>query len=196
MLLHEMFITEKYFNAFELEDKVKYAQEIWDMLQKSYAPIGGIRGAGFNSVSDMVHSNHMFKVGLSGGRPVLVVIYKNKGGGRKLVALGTDSSKPGLLMAKETIKKEVLTGRSYGEFSGPIFGTLKKLLPPEVLTQFLIPAKDVGPILKKDYVVGKGDDMKSAPNDPYEEYYYQREIGGHMHTKVAYGDPKNTARFH
>ena len=189
-------LTERYFNAFKTNDKAKYAQEIWDMLQRSYAPIGGIHGDGFNNIEDMIQSNHMFKVGLSSGKPVMVAVYKNKNGGRKKVALGTDGSREGIMIARDSLRAEFNTGRTYGEMSGPVFGALKKMFPPEVLTTMLVPASEVSAMIKKDITIGPGPDMKvGGENDPYGPFYYQRDIGGEMHTKLAYGDPKTKARF-
>jgi len=189
-------ITERYFNAFKTEDKQKYAQEIWDMIQRSYKAVDGIHGKGFNSVEDMVNSNYMFKVGMSNGKPVMVSIYKDKGG-RKKVAMGTDGSEEGLRLARNSLKAEFTTGRAFGEISGPVFGSVKKMIPPEVLKTFLIPATKVADLLGKRVEPGRGEDMRSGPNDPYLPYYYQREIGGHMHTKVAYGEPKGQkTRWH
>ena len=189
-------LTERYFNAFTPNDKAKYAQEIWDMLQRSYAPIGGIHGKGFNDIEDMIQSNHMFKVGMDSGTPVMVSVYKNVNGGRKKVALGTDGSREGILMARDSLRAEFKTGRAYGEISGPVFGALKKMFPPEVLTTMLVPASEVSAMIKKDITIGAGPDMKTGgENDPYNDFYYQRDIGGEMHTKLAYGDPKTKARF-
>ena len=51
-------------------------------------------------------------------------------------------------------------------------------------------------MIKKDITIGPGPDMKvGGENDPYSQFYYQRDIGGEMHTKLAYGDPKTKARF-
>ena len=188
-------LTERYFNAFKPADKAKYAQDSWDMLQRSYKPVGGIKGNGFHNVNDMIQSNHMFKVGLSNGKPVMVAIYKNKDGGRKKVALGTDGSKEGIIMARDSLAAELSTGRAYGEFSGPVFGAIKKMFPPEVLTTFLVPAKDVSAMINKEITIGPGTDMKTfGENDPYNQFYYQRELDGELHTKVAYGD-LTKARF-
>jgi len=188
-------LTERYFNAFKPEDKTKYAQATWDMLQRSYAPIGGIHGNGFQDIDDMIKSNQMFKVGLSGGKPVMVSVYKNKDGGRKKVALGTDGSKEGILMARDSLAAELSTGRAFGEFSGAVFAAVKKMFPPEVLTTFLVPAKDVSAMINKEIIIGAGPDMKtSGENDPYNQFYYQRKIGGELHTKIAYGN-LTKARF-
>lgn len=189
-------LTERYFNAIELEDKKKYAKEIWDMLQRSYAPIGGVHGNGFHNIDDMVKSNHMFKVGIRNGKPVMAAIYKNKDGGRKKVALGTDGSDEGIALARDSLKAEFTTGRAFGEISGPVMGAVKKMIAPEVLLTFLVPASEVSAMIGKEITPGAGADMRTAgENDPYNPYYYQRRIGGEMHTKVAYGDPTNKARF-
>jgi len=191
------FITERFFNAFSTEDKTKYAQDIYDMLQRSYKPIGGIAGKGFSSVEDMINSNYMFKVGLDNDKPVMVAVYADKGnGGRKKVALGTDGSKRGKEMAKNSLRAEFLTKRSFGEISGPAFASVKKQIPPEILTMLLIPPSKVSALIGKEVSIGPGDDLLTDESDPYYRFYYHREIGGEIHTKVAYGDPTGASRFY
>lgn len=113
-----------------------------------------------------------------------------------MVALGTDGSQAGIDMTRGSLASEILTGRSFGEFSGSVFGAVKKMFPPEVLLLFLIPAAEVGEVISKEVTIGAGDDMRTTgDSDPYKDYYYQREIGGELHTKVAFGDPRKKARF-
>ena len=190
-------LTERFFNAFTPKDKMKYSQQAWDMIQRSYEPIGGFHGPGFSNMEDMIASNRMFKFGIYNGKPVMVAIYKDDDqGGRKKVAVGTDGSDAGVKLARNSIEAELHTGRAYGEFSGGPWGVAKKKFPPEVLTTFLVPASEVSELIQKEITPGAGADMRTqGENDPYNEYYYQREIQGHWHTKVAYGDKLNKARF-
>jgi hypothetical protein len=53
-MLVEHIISERYVNAVGMDDRVqsikqKYMDQVWDILQQSYAPIGGIKGKGFES---------------------------------------------------------------------------------------------------------------------------------------------------
>ena len=73
------------------ELKRKHVDAVWDMLQHSYAKIGGIHGSGFSSKEDMIAKIPMWKIGKTGGRVNSVVLYKDKEG-RKSVAAGTDGS--------------------------------------------------------------------------------------------------------
>ena len=73
--------------------KSQYVDAVWDMLQTSYAKIGGIKGNGFQSKEAMM-SLPFWKVGTVKGKPVAVTIYKDKSG-RKAVASGTDGSDEG-----------------------------------------------------------------------------------------------------
>ena len=36
------------------QEKEKYVDEVWDMLQTAYSSIGGIKGSGFESKEDMI----------------------------------------------------------------------------------------------------------------------------------------------
>jgi len=188
MRINEITLTESYVNVFSTEDKSKYAKQIWDMLQRSYEKIGGIHGKGFADIPDMIASNAMFKIGMRGGVPRMVVVYKDSGG-RKRVAMGTDGSKEGKWFALNVLRDELLTQRSFGEFSGASFGATRKMIPDDVLVQLLVPAEEVAAKLGKEVSVGAGDDIRSIPNDPFTEFYYQRKIGSEYHTKLMYGDP-------
>ena len=50
------FLEERFVNALPKDEdlKAKYADKAWELLQKSYAPIGGIKGKGFESKEDMM----------------------------------------------------------------------------------------------------------------------------------------------
>ena len=43
-------------------DREKYAPAVWDLIQQSYAKIGGIKGKGFSSPDDMIMSIPFWKL--------------------------------------------------------------------------------------------------------------------------------------
>lgn len=54
------YLTEKFHNLFSAEQKEQYADQVWDILNQSYKPIGGLRG--IESKEDMIQSVPMWKV--------------------------------------------------------------------------------------------------------------------------------------
>ena len=74
-----------------LKRKEKYVDDVWKILQDSYRKIGGIKGSGFNDEKDMMKKIWFWKLYKQQGRPVAVIMYKDREG-RKMVALGTDGS--------------------------------------------------------------------------------------------------------
>ena len=65
MLTFKSFIAEGFVNVIlskQDEDRKKYAKQVWDLLQSSYAKIGGIKGQGFSSVDDMIANIPFWKL--------------------------------------------------------------------------------------------------------------------------------------
>lgn len=57
MLSFKQYISENYKNFIGPKshiDRKKWADQAWDIVQKSYAHIGGIKGSGFKSKQDMI----------------------------------------------------------------------------------------------------------------------------------------------
>jgi len=178
--------------------KSQYVDAVWDMLQTSYARIGGIKGNGFQSKEAMMQLP-FWKIGTVKGKPVAVTIYKDKKG-RKAVASGTDGSDEGKARIRDMMANELK--RSYGEKSKASLGTALKVIPPDVITQFLIPPTEVAKIDPDDKIVPiKSVPKKDWPADakqsidkyPYLiDYGYMRDFGGTMLFKVMMGTPGNT----
>lgn len=62
------FLTESYINLFKEQEKEKYVDEVWDLIQTSYKPIGGIHGSGFKSKDDMIKNIPFWKLVKRGGK--------------------------------------------------------------------------------------------------------------------------------
>ncbi len=58
------YIEERFINLLpgDEAEKAKYAAEVHAMLQKAYAPIGGIKGTGFKDHQDMIDNIPMWKL--------------------------------------------------------------------------------------------------------------------------------------
>lgn len=197
------FLIERYVNIIGDEDlKRKYADQVWDILQKSYAAIGGIKGNGFASKEDMIKNIPFWKLAVQNGKVEAAVMYKDKGG-RKSVAMGTTGSTWGKTRAVEMIKADL--SRSYGEKSKGSLGLLLKQFPEDVISQFLHTPKEVAKIAGDDIITPLVDvDQKDWPADakltvskyPFiKKYGYFREINGNQIFKVMVGTPNKAIRL-
>lgn len=205
-MLVEHIISERYVNAVGNDDqalaiKQKYVDDVWDILQQSYAPIGGIKGKGFESPEDML-SIPMWKLGIRDGEVRAVALYKDKGG-RKAVAIGTDGSPEGAWFVSDIYRNEL--SRSYGEKSKAALGKMMKTVPWDVLKNFVISPDRVQEMMPDDRImpiseVPKEDWPTDAKItlDKYPQlidYGYIREIGeGNLLFKVMFGTPGKTIR--
>jgi len=205
-MLIEQIILERYVNAVgfdneAIQTKNKYKDAVWNMLQKSYAAIGGIKGSGFESPAAMVEKIPMWKIAIKDGRPVAVIMYKDKGG-RKSVAVGTDGSDQGAGAVNDMFKNEIT--RSYGEKSKSALGKALKLIPWDVLKGHIVLPDRVAEMMPEDRVIPIKDVPKSEwPGDAQLtlkrfpqliDYGYLRDIGGQMIFKVMLGTPGKTIK--
>lgn len=204
MSTFKQFLTERFVNAVGNEQKSmdvknEYVDQVWDLLQKSYASIGGIKGSGFTSKKDMIDNIPMWKMIIDNKVVRGVVLYKDKGG-RKSVAMGSDGSE----YAKKNIVSLVSSDikRSYGEKSKAALGMVLKTIPWNILKDYIKTPQEAAKILGEKTMPIRGlkmilpDDAKTtlAKYPELIDYGYLREIGGHMMFKVMIGSTGNTIR--
>jgi hypothetical protein len=190
-------LQERYKNAF-IDDKdmrLQYIDQVWDILQRSYASIGGIRGSGFAYKEDMLNLP-MWKMAVDGDTVRVVIMYKDKGG-RKSVALGTDGSTRAPRYVRELFKQEFK--RSYGEKSKAALGSVLKAVPWDALKAFVLTPDEASKQLGKAVVPVASMLDKDIPADgkatlnkfpELRDYAYLRDIGGTMTFKVLLGTTK------
>lgn len=198
MLSFIQYLNENYKNfigSASREDRKKWADQVWEILQKSYAPIGGIKGSGFSSKQDMIDNIPFWKIYTKNDKVVAAAFYKDKGG-RKSVAIATDGSDLGKKIVGDIFKASL--GVSYGEKSGPALATMIKNVPWDDLKNFLmtpeqvkkITGEEVVPIKKFGYDNLDDKDKKTYDKFPQlKPYFYVRKLGGEMHLKVSMGTP-------
>jgi hypothetical protein len=161
------------------------------MLQTSYAPIGGLKGTGFNSPQDMIDNIPFWKLVRKDEKIVAAVFYKDKQG-RKSVAACTDGSKEGKT-ALASIKKEDFD-RAYGEVSDRMLMFLKKNLPPEYFKKYVISYAQATKLSSDELRVPPKNDHEIQQHPDLADYFYQRKIGGEWHTKLMMGTPNKTIK--
>jgi hypothetical protein len=199
-MLVEQIINEKYVNAVGTSGKAmaikqKYVDEVWDILQKSYANIGGIKGNGFESPEALLQIP-MWKLGIRDGTVKAVAMYKDKGG-RKAVAIGTDGSVEAKWFVGDIFRNEIK--RSYGEKSKAALSMLMKLVPWEGLEPHLhspaqvavvVPNIPITPITDVPKDEWPADALMTLNRYPQlVPYGYMRELAGEQTFKVMIGSP-------
>lgn len=198
MLSFKRYLVENYKNFIvpdSLNDREKWADEVWSILQKSYAPIGGIKGKGFTTKQDMIDNIPFWKIYTKNNKIVAAVFYKGKGG-RKAVAIATDGSDLGKKIVADIYKASL--GVSYGEKSGAALGTMMKTIPWDTLKNFMFTPGQLEKISGekimslKQFGVQNLDDKDQFTYNKFPElrpYFYVRELDGEMHLKAAMGTP-------
>jgi hypothetical protein len=198
MLSFKQYISENFKNFIgpkSKSDREKWADQVWDILQKSYAPIGGIKGSGFASKQDMIDNIPFWKIYTKNDKVVAAAFYKDKGG-RKSVAIATDGSDLGKKIVGDIFKASL--GVSYGEKSGPALGAMMKTVPWDNLKNFLMTPEQVKKVTGEDAISVSAfgyenlDDKDKKTYDKFPQlkpYFYVRELGGEMHLKVSMGTP-------
>lgn len=194
-VLSESYLTERFINLFSDQEKEQYKDEVFAGLQQAYAAIGGLKGSGFTNAEDMVKNIPMWKLSRKDGKIVAGVLYKDKGG-RKIVASFTDGSVEGKKQLADILKNEFT--RSYTEVSEAALGFIKKVAGADTIAKFAIPRDKVKSMLKLNddeftTDVPEGDrNIKALPD--LKDFFYQRKIGGHFHTKIMLGNPTKIIR--
>lgn len=198
MLSFSQYLSENYKNFIgpnSKEQREKWADEVWSILQKSYAPIGGIKGNGFKNKEDMIENIPFWKLYTKNDKVVAAAFYKDKGG-RKAVAFATDGSDLGSRIVSEMFRSGL--GVTYGEKSGPALGKMMKSVPWDELKGFLLMPNIVAKLTGDEVIPAEKfgiKNMNEKDRFTYEKfpqlrpYFYVRDLGGHMHLKVSMGTP-------
>lgn len=157
-----------------------HEDEIHDAMRSSYAQIGGYGGLGSGSKeeseairADIRNKDHIIKATRRGGKVNSAVIYKKKFG-RKAIALGSDGSRQGKLDIGKTVDDDKRPDRNaWAELSDNAEKFYRKR------------GYMVQPPSKAKKLTGKDDvEVQDAER-------YTRNIGGHKHSKVIMGNPKD-----
>ena len=160
-------IIERVINAFSNDLKSRYADEIWDIMEKSYASIGGFQSA--SSTDELINDTGLWKLVRRGDKITAAIIYKDKHG-RKAIAMGTDGSIQGKRDYFMLTGDDVKLGRSWAEVSGA---------PEKIMARMgaePIPAKYANLLTGKEILAVNPDGI-----------HYTRLIAGHPHEKAIYG---------
>ena len=196
MKTYEEYLAERFVNLFNdsEEERRKWAPELWNMLQATYASIGGIKGSGFESIERMITTIPFWKLIVQNGVLHGAALYKDKDG-RKLVAstyrAGSEYGRAKVI----DIAKNDLT-RSYGEKSKAALGSLMKTVPWPILEPFMLKPKRSKSVIPIDDIPCNEipeDGVATLKRFPeLTPYAYVRLIGGDYVFKVSMGTPGQT----
>jgi hypothetical protein len=199
MMSFKQHVNENYKNFIgPVETRIqreKWIDRVWDIVQKSYAPIGGIQGSGFGSKKDMIEKIPFWKLYTKGDNLVAAAFYKDKGG-RKSVAIATDGSDLGKKVVGDIFKASL--GVSYGEKSGPSLAMMIKTVPWDVLQNFMLTPKQISKNSSVDVMtvaefgveqLNTKDKLTYDKFPQLRPFFYIRSLGGEMHLKAAMGTP-------
>lgn len=200
MKSYKEYLNESYINLFKnREDKKReeLKDELYDMLQKSYAKIGRLHGSGFSSAEDMIKDISFWKLVRRDKKIVTAVFYKDKEG-RKVVATATDGSQEGknelikILLDDLGLSKNLLRykkgARSYCEISGPVLSILVRELGYDLIKSVAIIGSELEKLQKEPpiYTVSP-QDPEVLKHPELRDFFYMRDIGGIEHTKIMLG---------
>lgn len=163
-------LLEHYVNAFDQDAKSKYADQVWEIMQKSYASQGGFHSA--EDVQDLIQKTGMWKLCVRNGHVYCAMLYKDQNG-RKSIASGTDGSSLGKRDYFKMKEEDIKFQRAWAEVSGPVEKIMKR--------------SGAEPIPNKFASVLTGKEISELNPDGY---HYTREISGHQHEKIIYGFAK------
>ena len=187
----ESLLTEKYVNLLpsDVDKKRQHVDAVWDMLTKSYAGIGGLKGSGFKNKEDMIKNIPFWKVVVRDKKPVAVAMYKDKDG-RKRVAVATNGTSEGKAGIFDIYKNDF--ERAMFEVSDASLGAILKNVGEDFASKYAKSIDEVRKIMKKDEILEPDFSdpsiqkiIKKYPK--MKDYYYRREIGGALKHKILMG---------
>lgn len=196
-------ILENFKNFIDPEEtrdqRLKYVDQVWDILQASYKDIGGIKGSGFKDKEDMVKTIAFWKIFTRAEKVIAVAMYKDKSG-RKGVAYGSDGSDDSKKVMASIFSADL--DKSYSELSGRALGFVLKSVDPSVIQPFFMPVEKVKETLAGKKIIEleniEDDNAVVANLDEKDQklwakwpnlrrFFYVRELAGELKLKLSIG---------
>ncbi len=178
---YKEFLIETVLNLHTPEDKMPYAKQVWDMLQRSYQNIGGFKSA--SSIEELINEPGYWKIIRRGDKLTAVNIYKKSPKTKtfKVIASATETdfdtkknrykaTALGLSDYDALKKGDVKMKRAWAEVSGPVESLMQR-------TGALPVPNEYAELLTGKQIVDLSDDG----------YHYTRLIHGEPHEKIIYG---------
>ena len=165
----EIILLERFYNIFDPDAKSEYVDDIWDMLEKAYAYVGGYKGAA--DKAELMYDSGLWKIIKRNGHITAFRIYKDAFG-RKGIATASDGTIRGKKDLDLITNQDIEKKRSWSEVSDKAEGYMIRhgAVPvSNTYARMLLPGKEI--TLDKDGI------------------HYFRKIKGEVHRKVIVGFP-------
>jgi hypothetical protein len=163
-------LNERYLNFFDKEELRPYIDEVFDIMQRTYEPIGGFKTA--RTPEELLSKAGFAKLVRKEGRIVAAAVYKDQRG-RKAIAKGYDGSEIGKRSVVQIYKEDAKMNRSWGEFSGK---------PEAIMLKYgAVPVHNDA----VEAILGKPIESKDADG-----FHYIRLIKGEPYRKILIGNVK------
>ena len=181
--LKEGLINETFTNLFKGDDFSKWKDQAYALLQRSYAPIGGLLGV--PNADALVNDSDMWKIYRKGDKILAIAVYTFKRTGRKLTACGClqnpdPNSKTGFSadpVAKEWLYKIINDDMHRRDGWAEVDRKMEKICRREGGVP--VPVEIAA-------VLMKGKNFTKVDPDGY---HYWRYIGGEEHEKIIIANP-------
>jgi hypothetical protein len=175
------FLIEKVINLHSANEKMPYANQVWDMLQRSYKKIGGFKSA--NSPEELVNDSGYWKLIRRGDHITALGVYKKvpNTGNFKMIAHASETylnpetgdykaTTQGLKDYHMLKNDDIKTNRAWAEVSGPAEKIMLKSGAKPIDNKYA------------EFLTGK----KILELNP-DGYHYTRLIQGEPHEKIIVG---------
>ncbi len=167
-------VSESFRNPLTLDEKIEYAYQVWDQLQKTYKSIGGYKS--HPTIKDLINDSTIWKLSIKNEEVKALVIYKGEPRGlRKAVGVATDSTRYGITKLHDIFREDFTKRNVFIESSLKLKSWLERNFP-----EFKVKASDA-----HEYLKGKKIEIVS-------EYEYARLIGNELMVKTIFASKSNT----
>ena len=116
-------LFEHYVNAFNTDSKQKYADQVWEIMVRTYEKVGGFHTAA--NIEELMQKTGLWKLCVRDGHVYAAMLYKDQHG-RKSIASGTDGSSQGKRDYLKMKDEDIGQKRAWAEVSGPVELIMKK----------------------------------------------------------------------
>lgn len=163
-------LCERYVNLVTPQQRMPYVQAVWDMINDTYEKHA--EGVGAVSPEDLMITPGVWKLAIRSGQLRGGAVYRQFKG-RKLRLVFHDGTPEGKAEMKRIMMDDIMHGRAWGEFSGPLEKVMLRMGGKPV------PNTKAGDLL--------GKPIEKLEDDGY--HYWRNVGGGNIKREIIIGNP-------